>query len=75
MENRQVNYDQTTALLVLDQEEEVKRLTRKLIRLTPGGKRLNQDEAVDLAVYSILTGLTHSMQNATICPTSGPFPA
>ena len=60
--------------MVLDQEEEVKRLTRKLIRLTPGGKRLNQDEAVDLAVYSILTGLNPFNAECYYMPNVGPIP-
>ena len=39
-----------TNMLATDIEREVKQTTRKLMRLAPGGRRLNGDQAVDLAV-------------------------
>lgn len=67
-------YNPTQTLLVADQEEEIKNTVRKLLRLTPNGQRLNPDEATDLAVYSLLTGLNPFNAECYYMPKVGPIP-
>ena len=49
--------NRATNLLTVSAENDVKEAARKLMRLTPGGTRLTADQATDLAVYALLTGL------------------
>jgi len=44
-------------LMVADSENEIKQTARKLLKMSTGGGRLSSEQAVDLAVYSIITGL------------------
>ena len=74
MDSQLAVYNQTTALLVAEQEEEIKRLARKLMRMTPGGQRLSADESTDLAVYSLLTGLNPFNAECYYMPKVGPIP-
>lgn len=49
--------DSSTVLMVADNEEQIVLATRKLMRLAPGGSKLNKEDAGLLAVASFLTGL------------------
>ena len=43
-------------LLAQDNKTEIENITRKLMKLTPGGRNLTPDAAVQLAVASLITG-------------------
>src|SRR3990167_247696 len=51
MNNLTVINNKPTSLLVGDYANQIKEMTRKVMRMTPGGKRLNADQALELAVY------------------------
>ena len=50
-------YNRSTALLAADSESDIKAMTRKIMHVTPAGGKLTADQAVDLAVYALMTGL------------------
>lgn len=62
------------SLMTTDTETEVKNTARKLMRLTPGGNRLNADQATDLAVYALLTGLNPFNNECYYMDKVGPVP-
>lgn len=66
--------NRSTALLVSDSENEIKQAARKLMRMTPGGNRLNPDQAADLAVYSFITQLNPFNNECYYMDKVGPVP-
>lgn len=69
-----VAYNRATALLTSEAEDSVKQAARKLMRMTPGGNRLGPEEATDLAVYSLLTGLNPFNGECYYMTKVGPVP-
>ena len=61
-------------MLVADSENEIKQTARKLMRMTSGGSHLNADQAADLAVYSLLTGLNPFNNECYYMDKVGPIP-
>lgn len=72
--NNQMIVRDPMALMVSDNETDVKNTARKLMRLTPGGNRLNADQAADLAVYALLTGLNPFNNECYYMDKVGPVP-
>jgi len=71
MTNR--SFNTATQLLTSDMTEDVKETVRKLMRLAPGGNRLNTNEATDLAVYSMMNDLNPFNGEAYNLPGVGPI--
>lgn len=55
-------------------EDKLRRMTRKLMRLTPGGKDLTMDQAAQLAVYCWMTDLNPFNNEAYWMDGVGPYP-
>lgn len=73
-QNSVVLYGSTTFLLAGNPENEIANIARKLMKLTPGGRRLNKDEATDLAVYAFMTDLNPFNKECYYMPGVGPTP-
>lgn len=63
----------TTQLLTAEMTDQVKETVRKLMRLAPGGNRLNANEATDLAIYSLMNDLNPYNGEAYYLPGVGPL--
>lgn len=71
--NKLAVYNQATDLLTAEMTNNVKETVRKLMRLAPGGQRLNADQATELAVYSLMNDLNPYNGEAYYLPGSGPL--
>lgn len=67
-------WNQATELLAANAEDEIKETARKLMKLAPGGNHLTADQAVDLAVYSFMTGLNPFNNECYYMDKVGPTP-
>jgi hypothetical protein len=65
-------YSSRDLLAEPDFAPKVEETVRKLMRLTPNGKRLAKEDATDLAVYSLLTDLNPFNGEAYYLPNVGP---
>lgn len=74
MDSRLTKFSKSNFLLATESEDAVKQTVRKLMRLTPGGQRLDVDQATDLAVYSLLTGLNPFNSECFYMDKVGPVP-
>jgi hypothetical protein len=70
----QVYSSRSTALLAQDAEKEIKETTRKIQHLLAGGKALELAQAVDLAVYSYMTGYNPFNYECYYMDGVGPIP-
>ena len=73
-EQNLTTYNRTTELLASSSENEIKEVARKLMKLTPAGSRLTAEQAVDLAVYSFMTGLNPFNNECYFMDRVGPVP-
>lgn len=73
-ENSLTVWSSTTDLLAGNSEAQVKEAARKLMKLTPNGNRLNAEQATDLAVYALLTGLNPFNNECYYMDRVGPVP-
>lgn len=62
------------SLLVGDSENEIKNMTRKIMKLVPGGSRLNPEQSVELAVFCYVNALNPFNGEAYYLPGAGPVP-
>jgi hypothetical protein len=63
-----------TELLSSSAETELRAMTGKLMRLTPGGRKLNTNQAAELAVYCFMTDLNPFNYEAYYMDGVGPIP-
>jgi len=63
-----------TDMLAADKTIEIKSMAHKLMKLTPGGRNLNADQAVELAVYCYMTDLNPFNGEAYYMPNVGVIP-
>jgi hypothetical protein len=63
-----------TDLLAAGAEDDLRSMTAKLMRLTPGGRKLSTDNAANLAVYCFMTDLNPFNGEAYWVDGAGPIP-
>ena len=63
-----------TDMLAADKTIEIKSMAHKLMKLTPGGRNLNAEQAVELAVYCYMTDLNPFNGEAYYMPNVGVIP-
>jgi hypothetical protein len=69
-----VTTSKATDLLAADADNELRAMTAKLIRLTPGGRKLTTENAANLAVYCYMTQLNPFNGEAYWVDGAGPIP-
>ena len=63
-----------TELMSASAEDELRSMVHKIMRLTSGGRKLNQTQAAELAVYCYMTDLNPFNNEAYYLPNAGPIP-
>lgn len=64
----------STELMSASAEDELRSMVHKIMRLTSGGRKLNQTQAAELAVYCYMTDLNPFNNEAYYLPNAGPIP-